>query len=155
MGSIYAVRFWSDARLSHRTPWHWYQNSTLHLLDQRNGLVHCFTPALHSPAHFSPRFSLLEIGKLPQMMHRVQLANLHEPRPDPFHHLASSFEPSAPVCLPFEQVAGMQGIRTKLEEASKVPRRRCGPEGEFLHQGGIFMSDQALQLLVKLVEIGM
>ncbi len=43
----------------------------------------------------------------------------------------------------------MQGIGTEFEEAAKLARRRGRPEREFLHEGGLFVSDQLFQLAVE------
>ena len=35
--------------------------------------------------------------------------------------------------LPFEKIAGVQGVRAEFEDATEGSGRGGGPEGEFLH----------------------
>lgn len=89
-------------RLCHGTPWHWNQDPTLHLFNQRDRLVNCLSPSFHTPTHLSSRFSLFEICKLPEVMHGVQVSDLDKPCTNPFHHFSPGLEASSPVCLPFK-----------------------------------------------------
>jgi hypothetical protein len=95
--------------------------------------VYRFTPAGHAPALLSTRASFLKVGELPEVMDGIEVSNLHEPGTHPFHDLLSGTQTSAPVSLPLQEVARVQGVRTKLEDSTKLAGSSCGPEGEFLH----------------------
>lgn len=141
-------------KLCNRTPRHRNQNSALHRLNQRHSLVHRVSPTLDTPALLSSDLSLLQIGKLPEMMHRIQLTNLYKPRTDALHDLSTGLEPTPPMRLPFEQVARVQSVGAEFEEAAQRARGRGRPEGEFLHERGAFAVDQGLELLVEGGEVG-
>ena len=85
-----------------RAPRHRNQNPRFHRLNQWDSLVHRVSPPFHTPAHFSPRFPLLQVRKLPQMMHSIQFSNLHEPGTYAFHDFPTSLETCPPVLLPFK-----------------------------------------------------
>lgn len=116
--------------------------------------MHCVSPALDAPALFSADLALLQVRKLPEVVHRVQLANLHEPGPDSLHDFSAGLEAPPPVCLPFEQVARVQSVRTKLEQAAQLAWRSGWPEGKLLHERGALSIDKALELCVELGEFG-
>jgi hypothetical protein len=120
-------------RLCNRTPWHWDQNPTLHTLDQRHRLMHGISPPLDTPALLPPHLPLLQICKLPQMMHRIQLSNLHKPGSYSLHDFSSCAETTAPMGLPFEEITGVEGVRAQFEDATEGSGRGGWPEGEFLH----------------------
>jgi len=69
--------------------------------------MHRITPPLHAPALLSPDLALLQIRELPEMVHGIQLADLHEPRTDTFHYFSSGAETTTPVCFPFKEIAGV------------------------------------------------
>ena len=71
-----------------------------------------------------------------------------------FHDLPSCCEAFLPVRLPFKQVARVQSVRPQLKDASELPWRARRPEAKLLHQRQLLTGDQALQLLVKLGELG-
>src|SRR5690554_4021405 len=48
-----------------------HQDSTLHSLDQRHGLVHSLAPPLNVPALLTAHLTLFQIGELPEVMHSV------------------------------------------------------------------------------------
>lgn len=116
--------------------------------------MHGFSPARYAPAVLPAHFTLLQIGKLPQMVDSVQIAHLHEPRADALHDFSSGLEAPTPMRFPLEKVAGLKLIRPQLEEAAQLPRRRSGPEAEFLHQRRLLFVDQRPQLAVKVGEFG-
>jgi hypothetical protein len=93
-----------DRSSSHRAPRTGNEDPAPHCLDERHRLVHCLAPAFYAPALFATNLTFLQVGELPQMVYRVQIANLNEPSTDAFHDLPPSFETTAPVCLPFQQV---------------------------------------------------
>lgn len=142
------------SKLGHGRPLHRNQDAALHLLNQRNRLVHRVGPALYAPALLTANLALLEVGKLPQVVHRVEVANLHKPRAHALHDLAPRLEPAPPVRLPLEQVAGVQRVRAQLKEAAEVARGRGGPEAELLHQRAVLVADERAQLLVELGVLG-
>ena len=111
--------------------------------------MHRITPPLDPPAHLPPRLPLLQIRKLPQMMHSVQIPDLHEPRAHALHHLLPRFETLAPVRFPLEEVAGVEGVGTEFEEAAELAGWGGGPKGEFLHEGGVFGGYEAFKLVVE------
>lgn len=115
--------------------------------------MYCFTPARHAPALLSARASFLKVGELPKVMDGVQISNLDEPGAYTFHNLLSGTQTSAPMSLPLQEVARVQGVRTKLEDSTKLTGSSCGPEGEFLHQGCLLRVDQRLELAIKLGEV--
>jgi hypothetical protein len=86
-------------------------------------------------------------------MDGVQISYLHEPGAHTFHDLLSGTETSAPVSLPLQEVARVQGVRTELKDSTKLARSSCGPEGELLHQRCLFRVDQGLELAIKLGEV--
>ena len=112
------------------------------------------SPAFYAPALLTADLALLKVGKLPQVVHRVKVPNLHEPGTHTFHHLTTSLEPAPPVRLPLEQVAGVQRVRAQLKEATEAARRGGWPEAELLHQGAMFVADQGAQLLVEVGVLG-
>jgi hypothetical protein len=112
------------------------------------------TPSLNSPALLSPLLPLLQIGKLPKMMHGIQLPNLDKPSADTFHDFTSCFQALAPVCFPFEEISGMQSIGAELEEAAELARWCGRPEGEFLHEGDTLGSYEFLEGFVEGGEVG-
>ena len=116
--------------------------------------MHRIPPTFHSPTHLPPRLPLLQIRKLPQMMHGVQIAHLHEPGSHPFHHFFSCVQASPPVGFPFEEVAWVEGVGAEFEEAAELARRGGGPEGEFLHEGGLFVGYELLELGIEGGEVG-
>jgi hypothetical protein len=126
----YAPNFY---RLCNRTPWHRDQNPTLHTLNQRHRLMHGISPPLDTPALLPPHLPLLQICKLPQMMHRIQFSNLHKPGSYSFHDFSSCAETAAPMGLPFEKITGVEGVGAQFEDATEGSGRGGGPEGEFLH----------------------
>lgn len=67
-------------------------------------------PALNRPALFSARSSLLQVGKLPEVMDCVELANLDKPGANTLHDLSSSLESPSPVGLPLQQVTGVESV---------------------------------------------
>ena len=148
----------SSKRLSpstYRTPFTRYQDPTPHILDQRYSLVHRITPTLHSPAHLPPCLALLQVRKLPQVMDRVDIANLHEPCPDSFHYFASRSQSLAPVRLPLQKISGVQVIGAQLKEATQPAWRGCRPEREFLHERRFFARDEGFERPVKGGKVGM
>lgn len=116
--------------------------------------MHRLTPTLDAPALLAADLALLQVGKLPQVMHRVELANLHKPRAHAFHHLPARLEAAPPVSLPLEQISGVESVGSKLEYSSQVARRSRRPEGEFLHERRSFSVDERLKLGIKLGEFG-
>lgn len=96
--------------LGHRRPGHGYQDSRVHGLDERNGLVHRLGPTRYAPAVLAADLPLLEVGKLPEVVHRVQIANLHKPSTNALHHLAAGLQAPTPVCLPLEQVSRVERV---------------------------------------------
>lgn len=140
--------------LCYRAPWHGHQNSALHRLDQRDSLVHRLAPARHTPALLSARTSFFEIGELPQVVDGVEVSDLHEPGTHTLHDFFPGTQTSAPVCLPFQEVARVQGVGTELKDTAKLARSSRGPEGEFLHQRRLLRVDQRLELAVEFGEVG-
>jgi len=120
-------------RLSNRTPRHRNQNPTLHLLNQRHSLMNRISPSLHIPALLPAHLPFLQIRKLPEMMHRIQLSNLHEPGTYTLHYFSPGFEASAPVGFPFEEIAWVEGVGAEFEDAAELAGGGGGPEGKFLH----------------------
>ena len=139
----------SQESLCNRRPWHRNQDCRLHLLDQGYRLVHRIAPTFDTPAPLTACTSLLQVGKLPQVMYSVQVANLHKPGSDTLHHFTPSLQSPPPVRLPLEQVPGMQSVRSELEDTSQLARGRCRPKREFLHQRNLLGVDQLSQLAVE------
>lgn len=125
----------------------------MHGLDQWNRLVNGLGPAFNLPRLFPTDFALFQVRKLPQVVHRVQVANLHEPCAHTFHHLPTSCEATSPVRLPFEEVSGVKSVRSELEDTSQAAGWGRGPEREFLHEGCFLALDQLLQLAVEFGEL--
>jgi hypothetical protein len=117
--------------------------------------VYRFTPARDAPALLSAGASFLKVGELPKVMDSVQISNLDEPSAHTFHNLLSGTKTCAPVCLPLQEVARVQGVRTEFEDSTKLAGSSCGPEREFLHQGCLLRVDQGLELAIKLGEVRM
>lgn len=111
--------------------------------------MHRLSPARYAPAVLSADLSLLQIGKLPQVVNSVQIADLHKPRTHALHDLSAGLEAPAPMCLPLEEVSGVKLVRPQLEEPTQLSWRRSGPEAKLLHQGCLFLVDQGTQLAVK------
>lgn len=140
--------------LCYRRPGHGDEDPGLHGLDQRHRLVHCIAPALNRPALLSAGPSLLQVGKLPEMVDRVKLSNLDEPGSNAFHDLPSGLEASSPVSLPLQQIAGVESIRSKLKNTSQLARGSGWPEGKLLHQRNLLGGDQLAELLVEIGKVG-
>ena len=51
--------------------------------------------------------------------------------------------------FPFEKVSRMEGVRAELKETTEFPRRCSRPEGEFLHEGRLFVSYQLFEVGIK------
>ena len=146
--NLHRVRLLAD-----RAPGHWDEDPTLHGLDQRDRLVNRVGPSVDAPGFFATDLALLEVGKLPHVVHSVELTDLDEPRSDAFHDLTTRGQATSPVRLPLQQVSWVQGVRTKLEDATKTAGRGGWPEAELLHQGGALRGDKRLELAVKGREI--
>lgn len=116
--------------------------------------MHGLSPAWDAPAVLSADLPLLQIGKLPQMVYSVQIANLYKPRTHALHDFSASLEAPAPVRLPLEEIAGLKLVRPQLKKPAQLPRRCSGPEAELLHQGRLFLVNQGTQLAVKFRKIG-
>ena len=43
----------------------------------------------------------------------------------------------------------MEGVGAEFEQAAELAGRSGGPEGEFLHQGGLFVVDEGLEVGVE------
>ena len=117
--------------------------------------MHRLAPAFDAPALLAADLALLKIGKLPQVVHRIQLADLYEPCSYPFHDFATGLEATPPVCLPFEQVSGMKRVGSKLKKSSKLAWRGCGPKRKLLHERCALGVDQVLELGVEFRKFGM
>lgn len=134
-----------------RTPWHWYHDAALHGLNEWHSLVNCLAPSWYAPALLSPGAALLEVGELPQVVDFVESSYLNEPccgnvstrelashvEPHTSHSLhdfSSSSQTLLPVRLPFQEVARVQSVGSKLKDATQLSRRRSWPEAEFLHE---------------------
>lgn len=111
--------------------------------------MHCFGPALLAPALLAADLALLEISKLPEVVHRVEIANLHKPGSHTFHHLAPGLESAPPVRLPLEKVTGVERVGAQLKDAAELSGRGRWPERELLHERGLFAANQAAELLFK------
>lgn len=112
--------------------------------------MHRVAPAPLIPALLSPHLALPKIRKLPQVVYRVEAADLAEPSADALHHVLARLQPTPPVCLPFEEVAGTEGVCAELEDAAEGARGRGGPEGEFLHEVGAAGGEVLRELALKL-----
>ena len=145
--------FFTSTPLPDRAPWHGDENAALHVLDQRDGLVHGFRPPLDPPRLLPPNLALFQVCKLPQVMHRVEVSDLDEPGSDSFHDLASGLEATAPMCLPLEKVTGVEGVRSEFKHTAEAARRGGGPEGELLHQGRVLADDEGLEVVVECGEL--
>ena len=135
--------------LGHWRPGHRHQDAALHLLNQRYRLVHRIGPSLNFPTLLAPDLALLEIGKLPEMVHRVEVANLHKPSSDTLHHLATSLEAASPVSLPLKEIARAERVRAQLKEATKLAGWRSWPERKLLHERAVFAADKRSKLLLE------
>jgi hypothetical protein len=89
-------------RLSNRTPRHRDQDPALHRLNQWHRLVNRISPALNTPRLLSSQLPLLQIRKLPEMVHRVQVSDLYKPCSNSLHHFSSCLEAFSPMRFPFE-----------------------------------------------------
>lgn len=108
-----------------------------------------FAPSLDAPALLTANLALLEVGKLPKVVHGVEVADLHEPGTYALHDFATGLEASPPVGLPLEEVARMECIRPELKDTAELSGRSGRPEGEFLHERSVLILDQAAELLIK------
>lgn len=106
-------------------------------------------PPLDTPTLLPTDLALLEVGELPEMMDCVKVADLHEPSTHALHDLASGLEAPTPVCLPLEQVAWVQCVRSELKETTELAWRGRRPEGKLLHERRVFRLDQAPKLAVE------
>ena len=116
--------------------------------------MHRIGPALDAPALLAANLALLEVGKLPQVVYRIEVTDLDEPGADALHDLPSGLETPAPVRLPLEEVSRVQRVRAELEQTAELAGRRGGPEAELLHQRAVLPADQAPKLAIKLGELG-
>ena len=104
-----------QSRLTDRAPLHRDQDVALHSLNQRHRLMNRITPALNAPGLLTPDLALLEVRKLPEVVHGVEIADLTEPSSDSLHNLSSRLQALAPVRLPLEKVAGVQSVGAQFE----------------------------------------
>lgn len=140
--------------LADRTPWQGDQDSALHVLNERDGLVDGLRPAFDIPGLLTANLAFLQVRKLPQMMHSVQIADLDEPRTNSFHDFPARLEATAPMGLPLQQVSGMERIRSQLKDTAEAARRGRWPEGKLLHERGTLALNHSSQLAVELVVSG-
>lgn len=110
------------------------------------------SPTFDTPALLSAKLTFLQIGKLPQVMHCVQLADLHEPCPHALHDLATCLESATPVRLPFQQIAWVKSVRPQFKDSTERAGRCGWPERELLHEGCALSSDKRLELFVEIGE---
>lgn len=82
-------------------------------------------------------------------MHGIQVTNLDEPSSDTLHNLTASLETLAPVCLPFQQVAWVQSVGAKFEDAAELAWWRGWPKGELLHERNLLAVDELLEAFVE------
>jgi hypothetical protein len=87
-------------------------------------------------------------------MDGIEVADLHEPGADAFHHLPACLQALAPVRLPLEEVSREERVGAQLEEPAELARGGRGPEREFLHKRRIFRDDELLEFLVECREVG-
>lgn len=144
----------NDNPLSDGRPRHGDENSGLHLLDQRHRLVDSVAPALDGPALLTSLAAFLKVGKLPEVVDSVEIANLDEPGANALHNFTTSLEATAPVRLPLEQVARMQRVRSELKNTAELSGRSCGPERKLLHQRNVLTVNERVELAVKLGKAG-
>lgn len=71
-------------------PWHGNQDPALHRLNKGHRSMNRISPAFNTPGLFTTNLAFLQVGELPEMVHRVEIANLHKPSTDAFHDLATS-----------------------------------------------------------------
>lgn len=116
--------------------------------------MHRLRPARYAPAILAACAPLLQVGELPQVVHSIEVADLHEPRAHALHHLPAGLQPPTPVCLPLEEVSGVQCVRSQFEKAAQLAGRGGGPETEFLHQGRLLLFDQRSELAVEFGVLG-
>lgn len=109
-------------------------------------------PALNVPRLLTTYFALLQVRKLPEVVHRVQITNLDKPSTNPFHDLAARFEATAPMSLPLQEISGVKSVGSKLEDTAEATRRGRWPERKLLHEGRLLAMDQGFELPVKLGE---
>lgn len=112
--------------------------------------MHRVAPTPLIPALLPPHLALPQIRKLPQVVHRVEAADLAEPSADALHYVLARLQSAPPVCLPLEEIAGTEGVRAELEDAAEGARGRGGPEGELLHQVGAARGKVLGELVLKL-----
>ena len=55
--------------------------------------------------------------------------------------------------FPLEKVTWVEGVGAKFEEAAELAGCGGGPEGEFLHQGGVLGRDESLEVFVECREL--
>lgn len=96
--------------LTNWAPRHRDHNPALHALDERKRLVNGLCPALDAPGLLPTDFPLFQVRKLPQVVHGVQITNLHEPCTHTFHHLPTGLETVSPMALPFKKVPGVKSV---------------------------------------------
>lgn len=82
--------------------------------------MHSLCPALDPPRLFTADLAFFQVGELPEVVHRVQVADLNEPSSHPLHHFPASLEATSPMGLPFQQVPGMKGVGSKLEKPTEA-----------------------------------
>lgn len=116
--------------------------------------MYSLSPSLNTPRLLTADLALLQVGELPEVVDSVQVANLHKPRTNAFHHLATGGKSPTPVGLPLQQVARVQGVRPELEQTTKTAGWGGWPERELLHEGGLLALDQAFELAIEISELG-
>ena len=82
-------------------------------------------------------------------MHGVQVSDLHKPCTYALHHFPTCLQAFPPVGLPFKEVPRVQSVGAEFEEAAELAGWGGGPEGEFLHQGGLLVGDEGFELGVE------
>ena len=116
--------------------------------------MHRLSPTLNLPRLLPTHPAFLQIGKLPQMVHGIQIPDLGEPRADPFHDLPPRCQTATPVRFPLEQISRLESVRAQFKDPAETSGWGGGPKGKLLHQGGVFAVDERFDLSVVLREIG-
>lgn len=89
-------------RLLHWGGLHWDHYPGIHVLNQRNCVIHNLIPSLFVPGSIPGVLSSLQILVSPQMMHHVQVANLREEASNCLLVVLAISDGSSPVITPLD-----------------------------------------------------
>jgi len=113
-----------SAWLANWTPRHRHHDPTLHLLNQWHSLVHSLAPARHTPALLPASSALFKVGKLPQVVDRVEISDLNEPSSDAYEFVLALGSRHSSLAVYSPSITSLRAARPFCQcvsHSSKLP----------------------------------